>query len=215
MVRFRRFVQDRTVLRSTTAPARWIVVGGCSLVVVVLTAIVALTGTRPASEAATTGGRITLDIDSGISPDQSARSTTTTAAPSTPAAPTTTAPPTSAPASPRPTPTASPPTTARPTRSTVVPPNGGIYGQVVASDGSPLPGLCVTSPQQLDPAVVRTAADGTFVLPQVAAGPASVELLGAAPGCAPLSGSTVSSRTVDVVADLWVPVLVTVQVLGR
>jgi hypothetical protein len=212
MVRFRRFVQDRTVPPSTPAPARWIVLGADCLVVVLLTVVVAVTGTRRSAGVAASGDRITLDIDGGIAPDQSDRTTTTTVAPSTTAAPATTAPvPTTTTLAAVP---LAPPTTSRPTPSTVVPPTGGIYGQVVSTDGTPLPGLCVTSPQQIDTDVARTAADGTFVLPLVAAGPATVQLIGSAPGCAPLSGSTVSARPVDVVADLWVPVLVTVRLLG-
>jgi hypothetical protein len=91
---------------------------------------------------------------------------------------------------------------------------GGIYGQVVAADGTPLPGICVRTDQPRSPSVAVTAADGTFVLGDVLPGSTRVVLVDHGPGCVPLSGITSAARPVDVVADLWVPVLVTVTLPG-
>jgi hypothetical protein len=211
MVRFRRFVQDRTVPepRSTNAPAAWFALGAVALVVALVTMLTASVGGSRSEVARSNGGRITLDIPSGVAADQTpappatlAPSTTATVRPTTTAPPAILAPSTTA--------------TARPLPTTVpAVATGGIYGQVVATDGTPLPGICVSTDRPGAPAVVRTAADGTFVIDDVLPGPARVVLVDQSPGCVPLSSLRgVAARGVDVVADLWVPVLVTVTLPG-
>jgi hypothetical protein len=193
--------------------------GASVLAVVLLTAIVALTGTHPSSDATAAGGRITLDIPGGIAADESGPTPPPTAAPSRGA---TTAPPaTAAEAHPSTTtseataPAAPPPSSTSSTSSTVGRPTGGIYGQVVSRDGTPLPGLCLAASHQIDPQVARTGPDGMFALPEIAAGPTTVRLVESAPGCAPLSGSTVAPVPVEVLAERWIPVLVTVTLPGQ
>jgi hypothetical protein len=221
MARFRPFVQDRPVPepRPTAAPATWFALAAVALVVALLTMAAAALGVDRSEVATSAGGRITLDIPSGVAEDQSSSAPATGAA-----VPTPTAAPTSAPSATAPTAT---PTTATATPATVPPPTsttpttapavrtGGIYGQVVAADGTPLPGVCVRSDRQRTPGAVRTASDGTFLIDDVLPGPARVLLVDQDPGCPPLSTlGGVVARSVDVVAELWVPVLVTVTLPG-
>jgi hypothetical protein len=189
--------------RPSAAPAAWLALGAVALLVVLLTIVTATVGSGRSEVATSGGGRITLDIPSGVAPDQTAGAPVT-AAPAT--TPTTVRPTTTAPAA-APTTTA---TTARPTTTVPAGRTGGIYGQVVAADGSPMPGVCVRTDRQHTLDVVRTAADGTFLLGGVLPGATRVLLVDHGPGCAALSGAAVVADVVDVVADLWVPVLVTV-----